>query len=238
MGCHEFLRTFELRADRGSAARLRCMLVEDRWPARGGSAGGVNSGVPFGRGARTGVRIAVAACAIWMTAFPARAQSGQKQVLALFSTRRDVRIAVLANRELPRALENALEKPVDFYAEHLDAARFADPSYPAAFRDFLRVKYRDKRFDVVISIQDVATTFTERFRSELWPDTPVVFYVTVPPAKRLPDSTGIVAPLEFASTLTLATTLQPDTERVFVVGGASTRDRANQAVAREQFRPF
>ena len=80
-------------------------------------------------------------------------------MLALFSTRRDVRIALLGNNELPRTLESGLQRTVDFYSEYLDAPRFADPSYPDTFRDFLRVKYRDKQFDVVISVQDVATTF-------------------------------------------------------------------------------
>jgi signal transduction histidine kinase len=192
--------------------------------------------VPTGRDVR--LRLAIAASAVWLAAVPARAQGEQKQVLALFSTRRDVRIAVLANRELPRALENGLDQPIDFYSEYLDAARFADPSYLNASRDFLRVKYRDKHFDVIISIQDVATAFVERFRGELWPGTPVVFYGMTAPARPLPDATGIVAPLEFGSTLTLATALQPDTERVFVVSGSSARDRANESVVREQFRRF
>jgi signal transduction histidine kinase len=183
-------------------------------------------------------RIAVAASMAGLAAFPVRADSQQKQVLALFSTRRDVRIAALGNSELPRALENGLQQAVDFYPEYLDASRFADPSYLDAFRDFLRVKYRDKRFDVVISFQDVATTFAERFRGELWPDTPLVFYVATAPARRPSDATGVVASPDFAGTLTLATTLQPDTERVFVVSGASDRDRANQAMVRAQFRRF
>jgi signal transduction histidine kinase len=175
---------------------------------------------------------------VCLVAFPATAQRDQKQVLALFSTRRDVRIALLGNNELPRALEQGLKQPVDFYSEYLDAARFADPSYPAAFRDFLRVKYRDKRFDVIITVQDVATTFAGRFRGDLWPETPLVFYVGTPPDSRPPNSTGVVTSPDFAATLTLATTLQPDTERVFAVSGASDRDRANQAMVRAQFRRF
>ncbi|HEY7172959.1 MAG TPA: sensor histidine kinase [Vicinamibacterales bacterium] len=194
--------------------------------------------MPTGRAIPALVRIALAASAIWLAAFPAAAQGSQKQVLALFSTRRDVRIALLGNNELPRGLEAGLQQPVDFYSEYLDAARFADPAYPAAFRDFLRVKYRDKRFDVVISVQDVATSFAERFRGELWPDTPLVFYVTSAPDDRPANATGVVASPDFAATVTLATTLQPDTERVFTVSGASERDRANQALVRAQFRRF
>ena len=100
------------------------------------------------------------------------------------------------------------------------------------------MKYLGKRFDLVIGIQDVATAFIDRFRAELFPETPVVFYVNAPPARRLPDATGVVAPFEVASTLELAIALQPDTERVFVVSGSSARDQVNEAAMREQFRRF
>jgi len=217
---------------------LRVGPPAGRFLTRAGRPTGISFGVPTGRAVAALARIAIAASAVWFTALPAAAQSVQKQVLALFSTRRDVRIALLGNNELPRALESGLQQSIDFYAEYLDAARFADPSYPEAFRDFLRVKYRDKHFDVIVSVQDVATTFAERFRSELWPDTPLVFYVTAAPDRRPAGSTGVVASADFAATVTLATTLQPDTERVFVVSGASDRDRANQAAVRAQFRRF
>jgi signal transduction histidine kinase len=180
----------------------------------------------------------MAVTAVSLFAGRADAQTRQKQVLALLSTRRDVRIAVLADRDLPRYLEAGLGQPLDFYSEHIDAARFNDPSYATAFRDFLRVKYLGKRFDLVIGIQDVATAFIDRFRAELFPETPVVFYVNAPPARRLPDATGVVTPFEVASTLELAIALQPDTERVFVVSGSSARDQVNEAAMREQFRRF
>jgi signal transduction histidine kinase len=182
--------------------------------------------------------LVLAASALWLSAARADAEPRQKEVLALLSTRRDVRVAVLADRDLPRDLESGLGQPVDFYSEHIDAARFGDPSYATAFRDFLRVKYNGKRFDLVIAVQDVAATFSDRFRSELFPDTPVVFYVNTPPPRRLPDATGVVAPLEVASTLELAIALQPDTDRVFVVNGASARDQVTEAAMREQFRRF
>jgi len=68
------------------------------------------------------------------------AQDGQKEVLVLYSTRRDAQLAVVGEREVPRILEQGLEEGVDYYSEYIDRARVSDPMYKEGFRDFLRIK--------------------------------------------------------------------------------------------------
>ena len=53
----------------------------------------------------------------------------QKQVLVVYSTRRDAQIVAIGERELPRILEQGLGR-LDYYSEYIDDARFSDSSVP------------------------------------------------------------------------------------------------------------
>jgi signal transduction histidine kinase len=162
----------------------------------------------------------------------------QKQVLVLYSTRRDAQIAVVGERELPRLLDAGLEEGLDYYSEYIDRARFPDEQYQVAYRDFLRLKYKDHRFDVVIAMHDLALEFVDDNRNDLFPDTPVVFFADSSDTLRIENSTGVIVPLNLRGTLALATELQPDVWRVFVVTGAGRGDREYENLARAQFRSF
>jgi signal transduction histidine kinase len=162
----------------------------------------------------------------------------QKQVLVLYSTRRDAQVSILGDRELPRMLEQGLGESLDFYSEYIDLGRFADPGYQTAFSEFLRLKYQGQRFDLLIAIQDVAVRFAAQRRDELFPGTPLVFVATPAPAPRIANSTGLVIGLDLTGSLALAAELQPTLRHVFVVSGADTRDRIYEHLARAQFRAF
>src|SRR6185503_5467898 len=68
------------------------------------------------------------------------ADERQKQVLVLYSTRRDTQIAVLGERDLPGLLEAGSPEGVDYYSEYIDQVRFTQADYESAFRDFLKRK--------------------------------------------------------------------------------------------------
>lgn len=161
-----------------------------------------------------------------------------KHVLVLYSTRRDAEIVTVGERELPRLLEAGVGGYVDYYSEYIDRARFPDPDYKGAFRDFLKTKYEGQRFDVVIAMQDVALEFLGDNRDALFVDSPIVFVASEPGTRRATNSTGLFTTLDFRSSLALATVLQPDARNVFVVSGTGVGDEIFREVAREQFRPF
>jgi signal transduction histidine kinase len=163
------------------------------------------------------------------------AQGHQKQVLALYSTRRDSQIAIVGDRELPRVLENGLPEGLDYYSEFIDQGRLSEDSYQEAFGDFLRLKYAGHRFDVVIVVDNVALEYVDRLRAEVFPDTPVVFFSSRPSPRRIPNSTGVAVEANLTGTLSLVANLQPDVRNVFVVTGADT---TYEALARKQFAPF
>ena len=164
----------------------------------------------------------------------ARKKDEAKQVLVLYSTSRDPVLAGARDRELSRLLNKGLSQPLDYYTEYIDLTRFPDEQYQAGFRNFLRLKYRNVRFDVVIAVEEASLEFVEKARKELFPDTPVVFFALYPVTRRPPNSTGVYAEPDFGGTIGLARALQPDIEQVLVVSGASARDRLFEDLARRR----
>ena len=161
----------------------------------------------------------------------------QKQVLVVYSTRRDAQIVAIGERELPRILEQGLGR-LDYYSEYIDDARFSDSAYQDAFRDFLLLKYKDVRFDAVIAVQDAALELVSGVRSQLFPDAPIVFFASGPVSGRIENATGLVAAPTFTDTLALVADLQPQVRQIFVVSGASPSDMEYERLARQQFAPF
>ena len=145
----------------------------------------------------------------------------QKQVLVLYSIRRDSQIARIGDRDLPRILGENLAEGVDLYSEYLDLPRFQDPKYRTAFRDFLLLKYKGHRFDLMIAMSPSVAEFIAGNRRELFPGTPVVFFQIAPTANHLTNATGIIDEPDFSGTIELARTLQPEIRNVFVVCGAA-----------------
>jgi signal transduction histidine kinase len=165
----------------------------------------------------------------------ARAQGNHKQVLALYSTRRDAQFAIIGESELPRTLDVGLGVGnLDYYSEFIDVATFPDPTYKVAFRDFLRVKYHDVKFDLVIAMQSEAIEFLEIQRNGLFRDTPAVFLSNDPARQRVQNSTGLIQERDFLGTVTLLRQLQPDVTQVFVVSGAGVSDKALARNVRNQ----
>ena len=171
---------------------------------------------------------------------PAAAQdiAEQKRVLILYSTRRDSLVAEAGDRTLSRLLDERYGRRIDYYSEYIDLARFPSPQYQQAFSRFLRSKYRDQTFDAVIAIEETSLEFVAKYRDELFPGTPVIFYAVNPATTRLTNSTGVFGTLDAVGTIRLALALQPATTQVFVVSGASRRDQMYERLARAQLHAF
>jgi signal transduction histidine kinase len=162
----------------------------------------------------------------------------QKQVLVLYSNRRDAQIVTVGDRELPRILNGGHPDGVDYYSEVIDQIRTSRTDYVSAFRDFLSLKYGSHKFDLVVAMDDNTIEFLQQVRDELFPATPVAFFSAQAQPRRLANSTGVSGPLDLASTLTLALQLQPDLRQVFVVSGSEAGNLVNGQLARAQFRQF
>ena len=134
----------------------------------------------------------------------ASAQEKGKQVLVLYSTRRDGELTVIGDREIAGLISTGLRRPIDYYAEYLDLPRSSDPAYQKSIRDFLDIKYRNQRFDLIIAVQDVAVDFASHYRDDLYPNTPVIYLGQEAVVPRLRNSTGFVSQPDLASTVSFA----------------------------------
>lgn len=167
-----------------------------------------------------------------------RAQQGHRQVLVLHAMRPDAQFSLVADDELPRALNAEFDGNLDYYSEFIDVVRFPEASYRAAFADFLRAKYQARQFDVVIGLGDAAVELVEANRPGLFRDTPMVFLANNRATRGGPDSTGLILERNFGATVPLIQKLQPDVTHVFIVSGAAVADRAYERLVRTQFRPY
>jgi len=161
-------------------------------------------------------------------------QDEHKEVLVLYSTRRDAQFSIVGEAELPRILDAGLARNLDYYPEFIDLTRFPDPAYKLAFRNFLHQKYQGVEFDLVIAMQDAAVELVEAYRDSLFPGVPEVFLANTPMPRRASSSTGLIHVHDYAATLTLIRQLQPDVNRVFIVTGAAAADRKYKSAVQRQ----
>ena len=105
------------------------------------------------------------------------AQGEQRSVLMLYAQRRENPLPLIVDPLLQRILAQRVPG-IDYYNEFIDAARFADPEFQHALRDFLKRKYAGRRFDVVITGSSSALDFVKANRDELFAGVPVVFHRT------------------------------------------------------------
>lgn len=139
---------------------------------------------------------------------------------------------VPATRMLERAVRNSLSgasgSGVEMYAEYLDANRFADETHYKLFLAYLREKYDERPPNVVVMVLSHGFDLAGVRPDELLPGVPAVFIAVN--GSDLPQSfgtnvTGIVARPDFPGTLNTLFSLQPETDRVVVVGGVASMDR-------------
>jgi len=147
-------------------------------------------------------------------------------------------VALIGERELPRIVEDGVGGRLDYYAEFIDPGRFSDPAYQDVLSTFLRKKYEDQRFELVVTVGREATAFADKHREIFAGAPPMVFYGTSKATPRPGNATGVIGEMDLAGTVTLAATLDPTLQHVYVVSGADTGDRTTQRIAAEQLRAF
>jgi PAS domain S-box-containing protein len=180
-------------------------------------------------------------CVLAPVALSTAAQQEQQQrqltVLALNSLRRGAPAGAVNDAVFQKVLGGGGQRRLDYYVEEADAARFPGLDYGRTVRDYLRAKYRGRRFDVVIASGDSALEFAASYRGDLFPDTPIVF--STRPGQPLPENaTGVLVDLNFYDGVEIIATLHPRVRRVVVVSGSSEWDKYYEHVARTQFERF
>lgn len=154
----------------------------------------------------------------------------EKNILVLYSHEQELSTYVELDRALRSELRSSSEYSVVFYTEYLDLLRFHEARHQQKLVDYLRVKYSDRKIDLVIPVSPLAFQFFMDHGDKLFPGVPAVFTsIGVARLKNLtlkPNITGVAVTRDVRDTLDFALHIQPDTVGVVVPAGSSPVERS------------
>ena len=169
------------------------------------------------------------------------ANGGVYRVLVLYWDNKDFPGNVKFDESFKAVLLTHSSERIEYYPEYMETTRFPNQSQ-AFFHDYLRQKYAGRSIDVVVATADIPLSFCLQYRTDLFPNSPIVFVANHPPGPEViaagPGLTGIVHQSTHRETLNLALKLHPDTQQVFVISGSLEHDQRFEKVARQELSGF
>jgi signal transduction histidine kinase/ABC-type uncharacterized transport system substrate-binding protein len=144
----------------------------------------------------------------------------RKHVLVLHSYHQGLGWTDRITKGIKSALHDT-DQEIELYFEYMDTKQIYDDQHLQNLRELYRYKFRNRRFDVVMSSDNHAFNFLLAHHRDLFPDTPIVFCGV----NGFEDSMllghdlimGVAELDDFKSTIDVALKLQPNTEQVFLV---------------------
>jgi len=177
----------------------------------------------------------------------AQAQSpaalGAKKVLVLHAFESQAPVFAQTDSGLSKVLLAGGVPLENQFFDSLDLRRNPDPAYRKVLLEQLRLKFRHRRFDLIVTIYPEALDFALNEARGLFAATPILALYM--PADTAPPTTEAnrrifwqAARLDIRGTLEIALALDPAAKRVFVVSGAHEVDRRQEARARVELKPW
>ncbi len=163
-----------------------------------------------------------------------------KRVVVLYWDNKDFPGNIRFEESFKTRLQLGQRQDIEYYPEYFEYSRFPEEKHITSFRDYLRAKYASRTVDVVVASADAPLDFLLDHRSDLFPNTPIIFVANNPPKPEAlapwPGATGVRYRNAYHETLELALRLHPHTEQVYVVSGTPQHDRRfERAVQAELF---
>jgi signal transduction histidine kinase len=182
-------------------------------------------------------------CAAMLPAPASSAPRGEpKRVLMLHSFGRDFRPWSEYALSIRAELERQSQWPLDLQEHTLLTARFNNPGPEAPFVDYLRSLYAGRPPDIVLSIGAPAARFVQKYRAQLFPETPMVLTAV---EERLVDrtlltdnDTVISVHNDFSAFFVSILQVLPDTQTIAVVIGASPLEKFWLDEVKREAKPF
>jgi hypothetical protein len=152
-----------------------------------------------------------------------------KRVLMLHSFGRDFLPWSAFARTIRTELEQQSPWPLELQEHNLPSARLNDPGPEAPFVDYLRSLYSGRPPDIVVSIGAPAASFVQKYRAQLFPETPMVLAAVVQRLVNRTDLTDndtvIAVHNDFPAFFDSILQVLPDTRTIAVVIGASPLEK-------------
>jgi PAS domain S-box-containing protein len=168
---------------------------------------------------------------------PSYGASGRetKRVLILYSFDKDEDFFYQFDRTLRSKLESESPDRIEFYTEFLDLVRFPSKRHEELLDKLLKLKLSEQRPDLIIPVSYPALNFLLETGKDLFPETPIVFSCVGDSfADELKNSIaragrhsvgGVLLRNQQGDSLKLVFQLQPDTQRVVAVAGATPLEK-------------
>lgn len=139
-------------------------------------------------------------------------------------------------------LQAAPKGSIEYYPEYLEANRFPGENQSQVLRDYLKQKYAERPIDVVVAQSETSLDFLVKYKDDLFPHAPIVFYsATRPKPETLagrPNVTGVIVFGGFKKTVEAALKIHPQTEQLFVISGDLEHDKRFENTARNELKSF
>jgi signal transduction histidine kinase/DNA-binding response OmpR family regulator len=164
-----------------------------------------------------------------------------KRVLVLSWSDRTLPANTAFGQEFQTALQSSAPGGIDYYNEYLETNGFRGEKESELLRDYLRRKYEHVAIDVAVTHSGPALSFLLKYRSELFPGTPIVFATERLPSVELlseAGATGIVFDNTYRETLDLALKFHPRTKQVFIISGTLNHDKSFESIPRDQLQGY
>ena len=163
------------------------------------------------------------------TAPPVENQATTKNVLLLYSYGHGSKGVAILDDGLLQSLSAGGFSMTQLFFEYLDLERnIADPQYRSSLRDLLDRKYRGRKIDLIVTVQQPALNYLLNDGRSLAEGAPAITVQAPMPTEAEVGKRRIVSMLasfDIKGTLERALELFPDTRRVIFVAGASEADR-------------
>jgi signal transduction histidine kinase len=182
-------------------------------------------------------------CAFTLLAPLSRAQeTAPKRLVVLYWDNKEFPGNARFEMSLKAQLQLDRRQDIEYFPEYFEASRFPDQNTAVSFRNYLQTKYARRTVDVVVASADAPLKFLLEYRTELFPNSPIVFVANDPPASDTLTSgagmTGVRYKNAYRETVNLALRLHPETKRVFVVSGTPQQDRRFEKLTQQELSGF
>jgi signal transduction histidine kinase/ABC-type uncharacterized transport system substrate-binding protein len=165
-----------------------------------------------------------------------------KHVLVLHSFGRDFRPWSEYALSIKAELKRQSPWPLDIQEHSLLTARLNNLEPEAPFVDYLRSLYADRPPDIVLSIGAPAARFVQKYRAQLFPETPMVLTAVdqrlIAHASLTDNDTVISVSNDIAGFLDSILQVLPDTRTIAVVTGTSPLEQFWIGETKKAAKPF
>jgi PAS domain S-box-containing protein len=136
-------------------------------------------------------------------------------------------------KDIVRGVEDILQPEkngLSLHVENMDSKKHHSPEYYDIFYNYLKIKYKNTKFSLILSSDNNSYNFLRKHRDILFPGVPVSFCgvngFSYEQIAELPDFTGVAEIVSARETVEMALQLHPDASRIFVINDYLVTGRA------------